>query len=152
MAPDDFDGLYRDAILEHCRNPRNRDPVESPDISADGINPFCGDEVYLQVALDSEGRIARIGLQAVGCAINQASGSMLTEAVRGRTIPEAASASEMVRTMMIEGDQAAVSVGSPLDALAGVREAPVRVKCALLAWSTLDDGIEEHRRRSSRTG
>lgn len=148
MAPDDLDGLYRDAILEHCRNPRNRDRVEDPDISADGINPFCGDEVYLQVALDSEGRIVRVGLQAVGCAINQASGSMLTEAVRGRTIPEAASASEMVRTMMSEGGQAAEAVGSPLDALAGVREAPVRVKCALLAWSTLDDGIEEHRRRS----
>ena len=148
MAPDDLDGLYRDAILEHCRNPRNRDRVEDPDISADGINPFCGDEVYLQVALDSEGRIIRVGLQAVGCAINQASGSMLTEAVRGRTIAEAALASEMVRDMMSEGGQAAAPVGSPLDALAGVREAPVRVKCALLAWSTLDDGIEEHLRRS----
>ena len=148
MALDDLDGLYRDVILDHCRNPRNRDRVEDPDIIADGVNPFCGDEVYLQVTLDAEGRIARIGLQAVGCAINQASGSMLTEAVRGRTVSEAASASETVRSMMSGSGQAAAAVGSPLDALAGVREAPVRVKCALLAWSTLDDGIEEHRRRS----
>ena len=148
MALDDLDGLYRDAILDHCRNPRNRDRVEDPDISADGVNPFCGDEVYLQVGLDSKGRIDRIGLQAAGCAINQASGSMLTEAVRGRTISEAVSVAEKVRDMMNERGQAATPVGSPLDALAGVREAPVRVKCALLAWSTLDDGIEEHRRRS----
>ncbi len=148
MALDDLDGLYRDAILDHCRNPRNRDRVEDPDISADGVNPFCGDEIYLQVALDSEGRIARIGLQAVGCAINQASGSILTEAVRGRTISEAVSTSETFRSMMSERGQAAVAVSSPLDALAGVKQAPVRVKCALLAWSTLDDGIDQHRRRS----
>ena len=148
MALDELDGLYRDAILDHCRNPRNRDRVEDPDINADGVNPFCGDEVYLQVALDSEGRIARIGLQAVGCAINQASGSMLTEAVRGRTISDAASASETFRNMMNERGQTAAAMGSPLDALAGVKQAPVRVKCALLAWSTLDDGIEQHCGRS----
>ena len=145
MALDDLDGLYRDAILDHRRNPRNRDRVEDPDISADGVNPFCGDEIYLQVALDSEGRISRIGLQAVGCAINQASGSMLTEAVRGRTISEAALTSETFRSMMSERGQAAAVVSSPLDALAGVKQAPVRVKCALLAWSILDDGINEHR-------
>ena len=145
MDLDDLGGLYRDAILDHCRNPRNRDRVEGPDIRADGVNPFCGDEVYLQIALDSDGRIARIGLQAVGCAINQASGSMLTEAVRGKTISEAASASENFRSIMSESGHTVAAMSSPLEALVGVKQAPVRVKCALLAWSTLDDGIDQHR-------
>ncbi len=149
MAPDDLDGLYRDAILDHCRNPRNRALVERPDVSANAVNPFCGDEVRLQAALDSDGRISRIGLQAVGCAINQASGSMLTEAVLGRTIKEARAASDAFQAMMQGRDTAAVE--GPLTALAGVKKAPVRVKCALLAWSALDDGIEDEERRRKDT-
>ena len=144
MALDELDGLYRDAILDHSRNPRNRDRVEAPDISADGVNPFCGDEVHIQVTLDDDGRIEHIGLQGVGCAINQASGSMLTEAVHGRTLDEVASASEAFRNMM-QGQDDEAGVESPLDTLAGVKMVPVRIKCALLAWSTFDDGIEEHR-------
>ena len=148
MALDELDGLYRDAILDHSRNPRNRDRVEAPDISADGVNPFCGDEVHIQVALDDDGRVARIGLQGVGCAINQASGSMLTEAVHGRTLEEISAASEAFRNMM-QGRDDEAAVEAPLDSLAGVKQVPVRIKCALLAWSTLDDGIEDHRRGNS---
>ena len=143
MALDELDELYRDAILEHCRNPRHRDRIEAPDLTADGVNPFCGDEVHVQIALDDEGRIARIGLQGVGCAVNQASGSMLTEVVQGRSLEEAGHMSEAFRGMMRGADKA---VESPLDVLAGVKQVPIRIKCALLPWSTLDDGIEEHRR------
>ncbi|MDA1347701.1 MAG: SUF system NifU family Fe-S cluster assembly protein [Chloroflexi bacterium] len=144
MALDDLDELYRDSILEHSRNPRHREQIEDPDLTAVRANRFCGDEVHLQIALDDSGRIVRIGLQGVGCAITQASGSMMADALRGKTLGEADELSEAFRGMMQGRDN---PVESPLDALAGVRQVPIRIKCALLSWSTLDDGIKKHRKR-----
>ena len=147
MDLDELDDLYRDAILDHCRNPRRPDPLEDTDITADGVNPFCGDEVHIQIGLDEDGRVARIGLQGVGCAINQASGSMLAEVAEGKSLDEIGGASEAFHRMM-RGDSESVdavkSLGD-LHALSGVRRFPVRIKCALLAWSSLEDGIAEYR-------
>lgn len=144
MGLDRLDDLYRDAILDHRRNPRNHSALNSPDIVGDAINPFCGDEIRLQIALDGDKRIARIGLQGEGCSINLAAGSMLTEAVAGKPLDDAAELVLLFRRMM-RGDaeaEAQLRAEGDLHNLAAVREFPVRIKCALLAWSALADGIQ----------
>ena len=143
MESPDLDDLYDDAILDHCRHPRNPDVLESPDISGKAVNPFCGDEVSLQVVLDG-GRISRVGVQSVGCAINQASASMLSEAVEGKTIEEVGAMERTFRSTMRGEAPAERDTKQPryLESLVEVRKYPVRIKCALLAWSALEDGIE----------
>ena len=138
-----LDDLYREAILDHRRNPRNRERVKAPDIEGDAINPFCGDEIHLQIALD-DGRVANVGLQGEGCSINLAAGSMLTEAIRGKALDEVDALVGLFRSMM-RGDAEAEAVlrsEGDLSNLAGVRDYPVRIKCALLPLSALTQGIE----------
>ena len=149
MVFDQLDDLYSEAILDHRRNPRNPHKLQDVDIAADGVNPFCGDEIHLQLTLDERGRVACVGLQGVGCSINQATGSMLTEVVEGKTLEEIEAVSRTFMNMM---DGAALPISESdrlgdLEALAGVRQFPVRIKCALLAWSTLEEGIEDYRSR-----
>ena len=87
MDSPSIDELYHDAILDHRRNPRNNAVLDTPDASAKAVNPFCGDEVDLQLVF-SDGRVSGVGVQAVGCSINQSSASMLSEAVEGKTPEE----------------------------------------------------------------
>ena len=147
METVELEDLYSDTVLDHCRHPRNRDVVESPDISGRAVNPFCGDEVELQIALDGD-RVSRVGLQAVGCSINQASASMLSEALDSKSLDEIDSADELFRKMMagppLSGRDLERLGG--LTALSDVRKVPVRIKCALLAWSALEEAIEDYRR------
>lgn len=149
MAFEQLDDIYREIILDHRRHPRNRNPLERADISADGLNPFCGDEIHLQIALADDGPVSKIGLQVVGCSINQAAGSMLTEAIEGKTLSEIDAVSALFQSLMA-GDSLAEEdrerLGD-LQELEGVRQFPVRIKCALLAWSTLQDAIDDYRRR-----
>ena len=92
--------LYRDAILDHRRNPRNHDRLIDSDIVGDAINPFCGDEIHLQLGLDADYRVDCVGLQSVGCSINMAAGSMLTEAIHGKALDEIESLVLLFRQMM----------------------------------------------------
>ena len=151
MAFEQLDDVYREAILDHRRHPRNHRTVERADISADGLNPFCGDEIHLQILLDDDGQVSEIGLQGAGCSINQATGSMLTEAVSGKTLSEIDGLNALFQAMMA-GDSLSEEdrerLGD-LQELEGVREFPVRIKCALLSWSTLDDALNDHRRRTA---
>ena len=148
MSHSELDDIYRDALLEHSRRPRNQDELEKPDITASAVNPFCGDEIHLQISLDDRERVKRIGLQGVGCAINRAAGSMLTDALSGKTLPEVDRIHAAFSRMMLGQDHAAGEPKLPgeLDSLSGVRKLPVRIKCALLAWSALEDGVREYRR------
>ena len=144
MALGSLDEIYRDdVILDHRRNPRNPDRIDDPDIVLDGVNPFCGDEIHLQIKLDSQCRVAEVGFQGEGCSINQAAGSMLSETIKGLTLKEAATLSEQFHEMMqgLAPSPERVNDLGELGALAKVREFPVRIKCALLAWSTLEDGL-----------
>ncbi len=143
MARDELDDLYDACILEHCREPRNSDRLESPDATASAVNPFCGDEVYLQLGVVG-GRVTGIGVQSVGCSINQATASMLSEAVAGGTIAEAEAVSERFRDMMAGAavSSAAVERMGDLKSLRSVRAFPVRIKCALLSWTALEDALE----------
>ncbi len=145
-----LDDLYRDAILDHRRYPRNSGKLDNAHIIGDSVNPFCGDEIHLQIDLDSEGRVERVGLQGEGCSINQAAGSMLTEAIVGKTLREI---DRLVQTfkLMMQGDpdaESQLSDENDLRSLIGVRAFPVRIKCALLSWSALEDGVHSYRRSS----
>ncbi|MBM3944514.1 MAG: SUF system NifU family Fe-S cluster assembly protein [SAR202 cluster bacterium] len=137
-ARNELDDLYGEVILDHCRNPRFHDVVEPAGLRADGVNPFCGDEVHVQIAL-AGGRAARVGVQSQGCSINRASASMMAGAIHGKTIPEIEALASAFRAM-IRGESSGNGLGD-LDAMAGVREFPVRIKCALLPWSTLEDAV-----------
>ena len=144
MAFRSLDDIYRDdVILDHRRNPRNPTFLQDADVIADGVNPFCGDEIHLQIRLDASYRIVDVGFQGEGCSINQATGSMLSEAIKGLTLIEADELSEKFRLLMqgVEPTPAQIQSLGDLGSLAKVREFPVRIKCALLPWSTLEDRL-----------
>ena len=149
MASADLDEIYGEAILDHCRHPRNPDVLDHPDLSGQAVNPFCGDEVELQLVLDSR-RVSRVGAQGKGCSINQAASSMLSDALAGKTLDEIDALAELFRSMMSGAelsDEELARLGE-LGNLSGVRQFPVRIKCALLSLSALEDGVEEYRAES----
>lgn len=142
MDSPSIDALYHDAILDHRRNPRNQAVLDSPDASAKAVNPFCGDEVDIQIAF-SNGRVSSVGVQAVGCSINQSTASMLSEAVVGKTVEEIRSLAASFEGMMDGVSPSASDAAAMYDlpTLSAVREYPVRIKCALLAWSAMEDAL-----------
>ncbi len=130
--------LYQELILDHNRRPRNYGVPAESNRQADGHNPLCGDQ--LTVYLDMEGDVVRdVHFIGQGCAISVASASMMTEAVKGKTLAEAESLFQKFHRAMTDDRASGPVVGeeSELDALSGVKEFPVRVKCATLAWHTL---------------
>lgn len=139
------DDLYRDIILDHFKNPRHRGAVEDPDISVQGTNPFCGDEMELTMRLDGE-RIAQIKILAKGCSISQSSASMMSEVLTGRTLRDAEGYTQAFKQMMLgRGTAADLPDGlEDIEALEGVKKYPVRIKCALLAWNTFLEGLKAH--------
>lgn len=132
--------LYQDVILDHNRRPRNFGTLDAPDRSAEGDNPLCGDTLRVQVALDGD-RVDQIAFEGTGCAISTASASLMTEAIRGKTVGEAKALFEKVHEMLTGSGEAGGEVGK-LEVLSGVREYPMRVKCATLAWHTLQAALE----------
>ena len=145
-----LDELYQEIILDHYRNPRNHRLLEEPDLEAKGFNPFCGDQVTLTMGLDEEGRIGRVGLDGQGCAISQASASIMGELVKGRSLADAQGLAGLFSSVM-QGKELTAQEGEMLEemmALEGVKQYPVRIKCALLAWSTLEDAIAQHGKQS----
>ncbi len=137
----DLNELYRDVILDHNKRPRNFGRLEPCDTSADGHNPLCGDRLTVTVALDGD-RIRDLRFDGKGCAISTASASLMTEAVKGldRTAFEALR--ESVHRTLTENDFAPPASLGKLAALGGVREYPVRVKCATLCWHTLSAALD----------
>ena len=136
-----LDELYRDVILDHYRNPRHRGSLADPSGHFEGLNPVCGDEVTMDLRIEA-GRIGGIGVGGVGCSISQASASMLADRLQGRTVDEARSVIAKVRAMMLNGEEPSADLGD-LEALAGVAKFPVRVKCALLSWNVLEQGLDQ---------
>lgn len=137
------DDLYRDILLDHHKNPRRYGRIEHPDVTVEGANPLCGDEMVLTMNV-SDGRIRELRLESHGCSISRASGSMMAEAIEGRTLAQAKELVSAFKSMMM-GKASAEDLPPELEdlaALEGVRSFPVRVKCALLAWNTLLEGLE----------
>lgn len=138
----DLTELYRDVILDHNRHPRNFGHIEDPDGRAEGNNPLCGDQLSLTLRLDGE-RIADVRFEGKGCAISTASASLMTEAVKGRERAAVRELFEKVHALLTRPEAAADASLGKLAALAGVREFPVRVKCASLCWHTLNAALAQ---------
>ena len=134
---------YQELILDHYRRPRNRGPMARADARAELRNPLCGDEVALALALDGAGRVTEARFTGAGCSISQASASMLTQLIKGRTLGEAAELRERF-ARMLGGDATAAGDAAlgDLRALAGVARLPVRIKCAMLAWRAFDEAVK----------
>lgn len=154
LIPVGFEGLgrlYQDVILNHHKNPRNSHALSNPDIETREDNPFCGDEVRLQLQLD-DGHILGIGVQSAGCSITRASGSMMGESLLGQTIDQARLLLKQFRNLMRNGASNAdieTREIKPLQALIAVRKYPIRVKCVLLAWLALEEALKFHDSRLS---
>jgi nitrogen fixation NifU-like protein len=139
----ELDDLYRELILDHYRHPRNKAALDHATSKAEGYNPLCGDEVEVELELDGDGVIQNVACRGRGCSISQASGSMMTAAVKGHTREEARDIAEAFKRMMTEPDEEPdVDLGD-LEAFQGVAKFPVRVKCATLAWHVLEEGMSK---------
>ena len=144
-----LDELYRQVILDHYRNPRRRGTLRGPPVHAEGLNPSCGDEFSIDIQIEDDVIVAA-RIQGQGCSISQASGSMMTDAVVGKTIDQARDLTATFKLMMgIEEGEDPVDSERPgavlgdLEALQGVRKFPVRIKCADLPWTTLADALNQ---------
>jgi nitrogen fixation NifU-like protein len=140
----DLRDLYQEVILDHNRRPRNFGVLEHANRTAEGYNPLCGDR--LTVYLDVEGDVIRgVSFEGSGCAISKASASMMTDAVKGQTVAEVQRLFEAFHTMVTSSTDVAAPVVhlGKLAVFAGVREFPARVKCASLAWHTLQAALRE---------
>jgi nitrogen fixation NifU-like protein len=144
----DLSELYQEVILDHNRCPRNFHALAGASHSAEGYNPLCGDRLtlYLKVAGET---IEDVSFQGSGCAISKASASLMTDAVKGRTRAEAQALFERFHRMVTTPPDQPVEELGKLSSLAGVREFPIRVKCASLAWHTLRAAFNDERRTST---
>ena len=136
----DLTDLYQEVILDHNRRPRNFRAIVSPSHHAEGYNPLCGDRLNLYVQVDGD-VITDVAFQGSGCAISKASASLMTEALKGKTVEEARSLFERFHEMITSAPEDAVADLGKLSVFAGVREFPTRVKCASLAWHTLKAAV-----------
>ena len=137
--------LYQEVILDHNKNPRNFGQIEAADHCARGDNPLCGDRLTLYLRMDGD-RIAEVRFEGQGCAISTASASILTEVVLGKSLDEVEALFESFHDLLTGDPSVVAEVGPELGKLAvfaGVREFPVRVKCATLAWHTLKAAISD---------
>lgn len=136
-----LDELYRDLILEHYKSPHHRGELEDRTVRAEGNNPLCGDEIQVDVLL-KDGELDGIAFKGRGCSISQASASMMTEAVKDMPVEEVRRLIETFKSMM-HGQPVDIEELGDLEALQGVQKFPVRIKCALLAWTTLEQALQE---------
>ncbi len=132
--------LYQEVILDHNRRPRNFRAIEQASRKQEGYNPLCGDRLTLYVKLEGD-RIGDVSFQGTGCAISKASASLMTDAVKGKTVEEARALFERFHEMVTSSPESEVPEIGKLAVLAGVREFPTRIKCASLAWHTLKAAV-----------
>jgi nitrogen fixation protein NifU and related proteins len=144
----DLNDLYQEVILDHNRRPRNFHPIADASHTAEGYNPLCGDRLtlYLKVA---DGIVVDVSFEGAGCAISKASASLMTDAVKGQSVAGVQALFERFHRMVTTPPDEPVEDLGKLSALAGVREFPVRVKCASLAWHTLKAAMSNEKRTSS---
>lgn len=147
MMMANLDDLYKEIILDHYRTPRNRGTLPDPTSSAEGFNPLCGDEitVYLDV---HDGVISDIKLAGQGCSISQASSSLMSAAVKGKSLDEVRETIATFKQLMTLDEEAEASAVNlrqlgEIAALSGVVKFPVRIKCATLAWNTLVQALDQ---------
>ena len=135
-----LDDIYKEVILDHYKNPRNKRELPGAELQCHANNPLCGDEITVFAHVD-DGSVAEVTFEGAGCSISQSSASMMTEAVTGRAVPDALKLAADFRSMMAgEVDPSEEEFGD-LVALKGVVQYPIRIKCAVLAWDVLQDAL-----------
>ncbi len=142
----DLRELYQEVVIDHSRHPRNFGPLPDASHQAEGDNPLCGDHLKLYLRL-AGGVIEELRFEGAGCAISTASASLMTEALKGRTVAEAQALFDGFHAMLT-GEKAHAPLGK-LEVLGGVREFPARIKCATLAWHTLQAALRGETRPAS---
>jgi nitrogen fixation NifU-like protein len=138
----DLRELYQEIIIDHNRNPRNHHVLEDASTQANGYNPLCGDKLTVYAKLE-QGLVADLSFVGCGCAISQASASLMTDAVKGKTIEEAHELFHRVHRMLTIDDEVPLEAVDKLTVLSGVKAFPARVKCATLAWHTLEAALNK---------
>ncbi|HTV52303.1 MAG TPA: SUF system NifU family Fe-S cluster assembly protein [Steroidobacteraceae bacterium] len=136
----DLRDLYRDVILDHNRHPRNFGHLDTPDATAEGHNPLCGDRLTIQLKLSGD-RVEDIRFEGKGCAISTASASLMSEAIKGKDRASIERLFHSVHALLTQSQATAGPELGKLAALSGVREFPARVKCASLCWHTLNAAL-----------
>ncbi|EQA37245.1 SUF system FeS assembly protein, NifU family [Leptospira inadai serovar Lyme str. 10] len=137
------DELYKEVLLDHYQNPRHYGVLPNADLHQEGVNPLCGDEVELFLKLDGD-RIADIRFQGKGCSISQASSSMLTDCLYGKTLSQARKLLDDFKGMLLEDKEPNFPEEfEDLESLEAVKKLPARIKCAVLAWNTLEKALEK---------
>lgn len=144
----DLSELYQEVILDHNRRPRNFRKLEGASHHAEGYNPLCGDRVTVFLEIDGD-RISDIAFEGSGCAISKASASLMTDRLKGSTLAEARTLFDRFHRMVTTPPSEPVEELGKLSALGGVREFPVRVKCASLAWHTLKAAMDREEKTST---
>ncbi|MBU0508397.1 SUF system NifU family Fe-S cluster assembly protein [bacterium] len=135
---------YSEILLDHYRLPRNKGRLEHPTVTVEGVNPLCGDELTFDLEIEGD-RLTRVTFDGKGCAISLASASMLTEILQGKTLSEVEKWIGNFRSFIREGAAPnGVDLGE-LAALEGISKLPVRVKCATLPWTTIEEALRKHR-------
>lgn len=141
-----LESIFRELILDHYRRPKNKGALDEPTVTVAMRNPFCGDEIELMLRIEDD-RVSEVRFQGQGCSISQASASMMTEALAGRSLDDALALEQRFLDLMHGDERAAGSreLGD-LRALQGVAKLPVRIKCALLGWNALDEAVRAYRK------
>ncbi len=141
---DKLDNLYRDILMDHYKFPRGNKPLPMANLENEGHNPSCGDDIVMRFKLDGD-KIEDVSVDCMGCAISVASGSMLAEIVKGKSVEEVLKIAKVVKAMLKGEDISTETNGmdlGDLEALRGVNKFPVRIKCALLSWTTMMDALK----------
>ena len=142
MSFNNLDTLYRQVIMDHYKNPRNKGKLEENGITIDMNNPTCGDRIHLTLKVE-DGKVADAKFDGEGCSISMASASMMTQAVKGLEVEKALELSQIFYDMMLgkEYDDEDLDLGD-IEALQGVAKFPARIKCATLAWKAMEKGVK----------
>ncbi|RLL46526.1 SUF system NifU family Fe-S cluster assembly protein [Oceanobacillus piezotolerans] len=144
MSLNNLDQLYRQVIMDHYKNPRNRGNIEGDSVTVDMNNPTCGDRIQLQLLVE-DGLVKDAKFEGEGCSISMSSASMMTQAVKGKTIEDALKMSKLFSDMMLGKDlDTDIDLGD-IEALQGVSQFPARIKCATLAWKAMEKGVNEEK-------
>ncbi|GGF32495.1 iron-sulfur cluster assembly scaffold protein NifU [Halobacillus andaensis] len=143
MSFNNLDTLYRQVIMDHYKNPRNRGAVEGDHLTVDMNNPTCGDRIQLQLQVE-DNVVQDAKFDGEGCSISMSSASMMTQAIKGKSVDEALKMSRIFSDMMLgnEVEDGNLDLGD-IEALQGVAKFPARIKCATLAWKAMEKGVDE---------
>ncbi|WP_419959408.1 Fe-S cluster assembly sulfur transfer protein SufU [Psychrobacillus sp. BM2] len=139
-----LDQLYRRVIMDHYKNPRNKGSIEDGALTIDMNNPTCGDRIHLTLQVE-DGKIQNAKFDGEGCSISMASASMMTQAVKGKSVEEALQLSSTFSEMMLGKDYDDSIELEDIESLSGVSQFPARIKCATLAWKAMEKGVSEEK-------